>query len=121
MRDYLASRNIAVFSIDVDFSDWRTQSPTRIVDNVMKGLQHTGGGIILFHDIHEQTAKALPTVLEQLKVQGYKVVHLVPKTHVEAIAIAEPEKSESQRQARLFRSRRRRRQPIELRPPRWLV
>ena len=44
VRDYLASRNIAVFSIDVNSSDWRTQSPTRIVDNVMKGLQHTGGG-----------------------------------------------------------------------------
>ena len=65
----------------------------------MKGLQHTGGGIILFHDIHEQTAKALPTVLEQLKAQGYKVVHLVPKAHVEAIAIAEPERLEPERHA----------------------
>jgi hypothetical protein len=35
-------------------------------------------GIILFHDIHAVTAKALPTVLSELKAKG--VVHLVPKT-----------------------------------------
>ena len=38
------------------------------------------GGIILFHDIHEQTVKALPTVLKELKSHGFKVVHLVPKS-----------------------------------------
>ena len=71
VREYLASRNIAVFSIDVDFLDYRMRSPEKFVDNVLKGLQKTGGGIILFHDIHAVTAKALPTVLEELKSHGY--------------------------------------------------
>jgi len=37
-------------------------------------------GIILFHDIHAVTAKALPIVLAELKAKGFKVVHLMPKT-----------------------------------------
>ena len=49
-----------------------------------------GGGIILFHDIHPQSAKAIPTVLAYLKEHGYKVVHLVPKSRIETVAMAEP-------------------------------
>ena len=64
VRDYLASRNIAVFSTDVNSFDYRTRAPDKIVDNVLKGLIKVDRGIILFHDIHEQTARALPTVLK---------------------------------------------------------
>jgi peptidoglycan/xylan/chitin deacetylase (PgdA/CDA1 family) len=95
VRAYLASRNIAVFSTDVDSFDFRTKAPDKIVDNVLKGLQKVDRGIILFHDIHEQTVKALPTVLKELKSHGFKVVHLVPKSHVEVIALPEPPKAEA--------------------------
>ncbi len=87
VRDYLASRNIAVFGIDVDSFDYRMHKPDKVVDNVLKGLIETGGGIILFHDIHEVTAKALPTVLVELKRHGFHVVQLVPKSHVEVLAL----------------------------------
>ena len=46
------------------------------------------------HDVHEQSMKALPAVLELLKKGGYKVVHLVPKTHVEVFAYGAPGKAE---------------------------
>ena len=62
---------------------------------MLKGLIKVDRGIILFHDIHEQTVKALPTVLKELKSHGFKVVHLVPKSHVEVIAQAEPPKTEA--------------------------
>lgn len=90
VREYLATRNIAVFSIDVDSFDWRVKSPEKLIDNVLSGLQKTGGGIILMHDYHEVTTKALPTVLSELKSHGYHVVHMVPKARVEVVAIAEP-------------------------------
>lgn len=89
VREYLASRNIAVFSTDVDSLDYRMRSPEKVVDNVLKGLQKTGGGIILFHDIHAVTAKALPTVLSELKSHGFHVVQLVPKSRVDVVAVAE--------------------------------
>jgi peptidoglycan-N-acetylglucosamine deacetylase len=90
VREYLASRNIAVFSIDVDSFDWRMRAPEKVIHNVLSGLDKTGGGIILFHDIHPVTTKALPTVLAELKSRGFKVVHLVPKSRIEVVAMAEP-------------------------------
>ena len=99
VRKYLARRNIAAFSIDVDSSDWRTKSPDKIVANVRNGLLKSGGGIILFHDIHEQTARALPRVLKELKEHNFKVVQLVPKAPVESIAIGEPAIEEAHRAA----------------------
>ena len=80
-------------------SDWRTKSPDRIVANVRNGLLKSGGGIILFHDIHEQTARALPRVLKELKEHNFKVVQLVPKAPVESIAIGEPAIEEAHRAA----------------------
>jgi peptidoglycan/xylan/chitin deacetylase (PgdA/CDA1 family) len=103
VREYLATRNIAVFSTDVDSFDWRTKAPDKIVDNVRKGLIKTDRGIILFHDIHEQTVKALPTVLKELKSHGFKVVHLVPKSQVEVVALAEPPKAEATQGRRAYR------------------
>ncbi|MFA5899135.1 MAG: polysaccharide deacetylase family protein [Hyphomicrobium sp.] len=91
VRDYLATRNIAVMGIDADSLDWRARTPEKVIHNVFSALDKSGGGIILFHDIHPQTAKAIPTVLAELKARGYKVVHLVPKSRIETIAMSEPE------------------------------
>jgi len=90
VRTYLAGRNIAVFGTDVDSEDYRTHKPSRITDNVLKGLIKTHGGIILFHDIHPQTVKALPNVLAELKRHGFHVVQLVPKSPVEVVAVSAP-------------------------------
>jgi len=37
------------------------------------------------HDFHRNTAEALPELLRQLKVAGYKVVHLVPKEQLTTV------------------------------------
>ncbi len=87
---YLQGRNIATFSIDVDSQDYRTRTADRVVRNVMNGLAKTHGGIILFHDIHAVTAKALPEVLVQLKAGNYKVVHLTAKAPVAPLAAPPP-------------------------------
>jgi peptidoglycan/xylan/chitin deacetylase (PgdA/CDA1 family) len=104
VRDYLAKRNIAVFGIDVDSFDWRVRTPEKVLHNVMTTLDKKGSGIILFHDIHANTAKAIPAVLAELKAHGYKVVHLVPKARVETVAAVEPAAPTSRRRA--YRHRR---------------
>jgi peptidoglycan/xylan/chitin deacetylase (PgdA/CDA1 family) len=111
VRKYLAGRNIAVFGTDVDSEDYRTHKPSRITDNVLKGLIKTGGGIILFHDIHPQTVKALPNVLAELKRHGYHVVHFVPKSHVQVVAVADPEPKAKPRPHRSRHHHRRRHAP----------
>ena len=90
VREYLAKRNVAVFGIDVDSFDWRVRTPEKVMHNVFTTLDKTGGGIILFHDIHANTAKSIPAVLAELKTRGYKVVHIVPKSRIETVAMAEP-------------------------------
>ena len=77
---YLGTRDIAIFSADIDSFDYLARSPDAIVRRVMGELVKHGKGIILFHDIHAATAKALPTILTELKAKGFKVVHLVSKT-----------------------------------------
>jgi len=106
VREYLAGRNIAVFGIDVDSSDYRTRKPGQITDNVLKGLIKTGGGIILFHDIHGVTAEALPNVLDELKRHGFHVVQLVPKSQVEVVEVSEPPPAKRSKHRRSHRRHR---------------
>jgi hypothetical protein len=49
-----------------------------VVKSVMSQLEKHGKGIILMHDLHRNTAEALPELISQLKAGGYKVVHMVP-------------------------------------------
>ena len=83
---YLAERNIATFSGDIDSRDYTMHKPEPIVDSVMSQLEKRGKGIVLMHDIHPNTAEALPELLRQLKLAGFKVVHMVPKEQLTTIA-----------------------------------
>jgi peptidoglycan/xylan/chitin deacetylase (PgdA/CDA1 family) len=83
---YLADRNIAIFSGDIDSRDYTMHEPEPVVDSVMSQLEKRGKGIVLMHDIHPNTAEALPALLRQLKATGFKVVHMVPKEQLTTIA-----------------------------------
>ena len=83
---YLTERNVAAFSIDVDSKDFLTHSPSAVIGRVMGGLAKSRKGIILMHDIQVSTARALPTLLNELKARGYKVVHIRPKGDVQTVA-----------------------------------
>lgn len=56
---------------NIDSLDWADPLPTSIADRVLRTLEKEKRGIILFHDIHERTVKALPLVLERLTAEGY--------------------------------------------------
>jgi len=78
---YLAGRDFAVFSADVDSWDSHGLTPSaHIVNYVMTRLKEHGRGVVLMHDIKHTTAAALPEILRQLKAGGYKIVHMVAKT-----------------------------------------
>ncbi|MGJ4890346.1 polysaccharide deacetylase family protein [Bradyrhizobium sp. HKCCYLR20261] len=76
---YLGTRNVAMFSCDVDSFDFRSKDADQVVNTVMTGLDKKGKGIILMHDFQKNTALALPTLLRRLKAGGYKVVAMKPK------------------------------------------
>ncbi len=73
----LGERRIAVMSIDAGAEDWLPdQTPQMLGDKLFGELARSGGGIILLHDAQDQTARALPFLLQTLKAKGYRVVHL---------------------------------------------
>ena len=76
---FLASKSLVTWSTDVVADDWfRRISPQQIVQRAMQRLDAEGRGILLLHDIHPATALALPSLLKELKEQGYRVVHVIP-------------------------------------------
>lgn len=79
LKAYLAQRNIAAFSIDIDSQDFKVKNPDQLVTSIMTQLKKKQKGIILMHDLHKWSAAAVPSLLVQLKANGYKVVHLRPK------------------------------------------
>jgi peptidoglycan/xylan/chitin deacetylase (PgdA/CDA1 family) len=86
LLSYLAERNIASFSTDVDSFDFKIHKPQQVIESVMRKLQKRGKGIILMHDFQHGTAEALPELLRQLKDAGYKVVHVVPRAPVTTLS-----------------------------------
>ncbi|MBA2127099.1 polysaccharide deacetylase [Hyphomicrobium methylovorum] len=76
---YLGKRNISMFSCDIDSFDFKRQTPEHLVKRLMDRLEKRGKGILLMHDIHKTTAKAVPLLLAELKAKGYKVVHMKGK------------------------------------------
>jgi peptidoglycan/xylan/chitin deacetylase (PgdA/CDA1 family) len=86
MVTYLGTRNIAMFSCDLDSFDFKASSPKQVIDVTMKKLDKLGKGIILMHDFHKHTAEALPELLRRLKDGGYKVVQMKAKAPVQTLA-----------------------------------
>jgi peptidoglycan/xylan/chitin deacetylase (PgdA/CDA1 family) len=79
MLTYLGQRNIASFSTDIDSFDFKIKKPDVLIKSLVTKLNKQGKGIILMHDFQKVTAAALPELLGQLKANGFKVVHMVPR------------------------------------------
>jgi len=77
---YLGTRNVAMFSTDLDSFDFRSSNAEQIITTVMTKVDKLGKGIILMHDFQKLTGEALPALLKRLKAGGYKVVHMKAKT-----------------------------------------
>src|SRR5215470_1674793 len=83
---YLGTRNIAMWSCDLDSFDFRKgATPEKVVDTIMTKLDKLGKGIILMHDFQKSTAEGLPTLLQRLKDGGYKVVQIKAKTTLKTL------------------------------------
>ena len=75
---FLASHSLVTWSADVVADDWFSDiNAQQIVQRAMRRLEAKGRGILLLHDIHPATAMALPTLLKQLKSNGFHVVQVV--------------------------------------------
>ena len=82
---YLGERNIAIFSTDMDSFDFKMRKPEQVIKSVMEKLKKHGKGIVLMHDFQHATAEGIGTLLDQLKLNGYKIVHMRAKAPVQSL------------------------------------
>jgi peptidoglycan/xylan/chitin deacetylase (PgdA/CDA1 family) len=82
---YLGTRNVAMFSCDLDSFDFRAKNSDQIINTVMTKLDKQGKGIILMHDFQKHTAEAMPALLRRLKAGGYKVVQMKARTPLQTL------------------------------------
>jgi peptidoglycan/xylan/chitin deacetylase (PgdA/CDA1 family) len=90
LLEALASKNMPTFGTDLWASDWNPMTPQAELELVMGRLRHAGGGILLLHDIHKQTADMLPALPARLKAENFHLVHLVPGDAPPAMRPAPP-------------------------------
>ena len=81
---------LAIWSVDFDASDWYPITSAQVLTFAMQRLERRKKGMLLLHDIHERTALALPELLRELKIRGYRIVHVVPadRTHIATATVA---------------------------------
>ncbi len=68
---------------DVDPLDWKRPGPAVVTSRILKETR--AGSIVLAHDIHPGTVKAMPDTFDQLEAKGFKFV-----TVSELIAMGKP-------------------------------
>jgi hypothetical protein len=68
------------WSADFPADDWKHISAQEVVKRALSRLEIHHKGILLLHDIHPNTAAALPVLLRDLKARGYHIVQVVPAT-----------------------------------------
>jgi peptidoglycan/xylan/chitin deacetylase (PgdA/CDA1 family) len=86
IANYVKSRNMATWWVDIDSKDYTTRNSKRAHDRIMAQLAARKKGIILMHDIQPSTVNGIRVLLEDLHAKGFKVVHIVPKAAVTTIA-----------------------------------
>jgi peptidoglycan/xylan/chitin deacetylase (PgdA/CDA1 family) len=79
LMTYLQERGVAAFTVDVVSNDSYIGDANRLIARTLDHVETNQGGIVLFHDIKHVTARALPTILAELKARGYNVVHMRAK------------------------------------------
>ncbi|TMR24405.1 hydrolase [Nonomuraea turkmeniaca] len=64
------TRPLVMWSVDT--LDWLHRDSTRVAKKTIKSVRP--GSIVLFHDIHPTTVRAMPRILKTLSARGYKFV-----------------------------------------------
>ncbi len=91
-ENYLASRSLVTWSVDIVADDWFRQiTANEIARRAIQRIEARGQGMLLLHDIHPATALALPTILKELKARGYRIVHVVPSGLGRPATVTDPQ------------------------------
>jgi len=78
IREKIAANGLIHVFWNVDTLDWMAQSPDKIVSRTIALMKKTprDAGVLLFHDIHQRTADAMPQIMDYLKQDRRRVCTL---------------------------------------------
>ena len=97
---WLSANDVGVFGVDLWASDWIRMTPDEELKLVMSRLEKNGHkGMLLLHDNHPWTAAMVPMLLQRLKAEGYRIVHMTGGGSGSGPTVAAPPgwKSETER------------------------
>jgi peptidoglycan/xylan/chitin deacetylase (PgdA/CDA1 family) len=76
-QTFVQRRGNTTFFWNMDSNDWKVRDPHKLFVNVLAELDRAKHGVILFHDIHEQTVIVLPHVLAELRARHLRTIVFV--------------------------------------------
>lgn len=65
---------LTVWSADIDPRDWAEPGTDVIIERILHQLSSSHKGIIVLHDIHATTVRALPSIIKALQDNNYQIV-----------------------------------------------
>jgi peptidoglycan/xylan/chitin deacetylase (PgdA/CDA1 family) len=77
LQEYVTGLGLASFFWNMDSADWKTRDPKQLLQRALGEVEREKGGIILFHDIQEQTIVMMPHFLEELWKKDFTTVVFV--------------------------------------------
>ncbi|MDN6487689.1 MAG: polysaccharide deacetylase family protein, partial [Ancrocorticia sp.] len=72
VRSVIASRGQAQILWSLDTLDWKNRDVKKDIEIATEKAEP--GAIVLMHDIHPETVKAVPTIIDELQLAGYDLV-----------------------------------------------
>jgi peptidoglycan/xylan/chitin deacetylase (PgdA/CDA1 family) len=94
VMDQLEQEGLENIMWTVDSEDWADPIPESIAMRVLRQLDESHKGIILFHDIHKQSVLALPLILDELNRQNYTFLAFDKGKFVKSEAPAGPDRAD---------------------------
>ena len=88
---------------NVDSKDWADPIPLSIANRVVRAVDGERRGILLFHDIQQQTVEALPAILETLQARGYRFLSWNGSDFIDEAPAQRADAAPAERPAALYR------------------
>lgn len=76
LKNLVHSMGMTSVMWNIDTLDWKYRDPETVVELATSQIRQQGRGIILMHDIHAQTAIAVPHILQALRQRDAVVVKI---------------------------------------------
>jgi peptidoglycan-N-acetylglucosamine deacetylase len=68
---------LIIASYDISPEDWRGSPPEETMHRLRQRLNTVDRGVIVLHDVQDNTVPLVPMVLDELKKRGASIVHVV--------------------------------------------